>query len=108
VSDARVATRARDQGIKAWTATMDIAEILVLILSVPGMFLLLLILVRVEQWLGEDTEGGWAPRPAAARPLPADVNCCRSAPHRISGVSAMFERSWQSCWSCGPTRRILA
>ena len=37
---------------------MDIGEILVLTLSVPGMCLLLLILVRVEEWLGEDTNDG--------------------------------------------------
>ena len=80
---------------------MDIAEILVPILSVPGMCLLLLILVRVEEWLGEDTEDGWAPRPA-------DVNCCRFAQHRVSGMSAMFERALQSCWSRRPTGRILA
>jgi len=48
-------------------SAMDIAEILVLILSIPGMCLLLLILARVEEWLGEDIEGGWASRPAAAR-----------------------------------------
>jgi hypothetical protein len=43
---------------------MDIVEILLLTLSVPGMFLVLLILTRVEEWLGEYTEDGWAPRPA--------------------------------------------
>lgn len=46
---------------------MDIVEILVLTLSIPGMCLVLLILTRVEEWLGEDTEDGWAPRPAGAR-----------------------------------------
>jgi hypothetical protein len=46
---------------------MDIGEILVLTLSVPAMCLLLVILVRVEEWLGEDTNDGWASRPAGAR-----------------------------------------
>ncbi len=46
---------------------MDIGEILVLTLSVPAMCLLLLILVRVEEWLREDTQDGWASRPASAR-----------------------------------------
>ena len=46
---------------------MDIVEILVLTLSIPGMCLVLLILTRVEEWLGEDTEDGWASRPAGAR-----------------------------------------
>jgi len=46
---------------------MDIAEILVLTLSIPGMCLVLLILTHVEEWLGEYTEDGWAPRPAGAR-----------------------------------------
>ena len=46
---------------------MDIGEILVLTLSVPGMCLLLLILVRVEEWVGEDTNDGWASRSAVAR-----------------------------------------
>ena len=49
---------------------MDVGEILVLTLSVPAMCLLLVILVRVEAWLGEDTQDGWASRPASAhRPL---------------------------------------
>ena len=46
---------------------MDIVEILVLTLSIPGMCLVLLILTCVEGWLGEDTEDGWAFRPADAR-----------------------------------------
>ena len=46
---------------------MDIVEILVLTLSIPGMCLVLLILTCVEEWLGEDTEDGWAFRPADAR-----------------------------------------
>ena len=52
---------------------MDIGEILVLTLSVPAVCLLLLILTRVEEWLREDTQDGWASRPAGARrrlPLP--------------------------------------
>jgi len=49
---------------------MDIVEILVLTLSIPGMCLVLLILTCVEEWLGEDTENGWAFRPADPnRPL---------------------------------------
>ena len=46
---------------------MDVREILVLALSVPGMCLLLLILVRVEEWLAEDTNDSWASRLAGAR-----------------------------------------
>jgi hypothetical protein len=46
---------------------MDIVEILVLTLSIPGMCLVLLILTCVEEWLGEDTEDGWAFRAADAR-----------------------------------------
>ena len=46
---------------------MDIVEILVLTLSIPGMCLVLLILTCVEEWLGEYTEDGWAFRPADAR-----------------------------------------
>ena len=46
---------------------MDIVEILVLTLSIPGMCLVLLILTCVEEWLGEDTEDGWAFRPADAQ-----------------------------------------
>ena len=46
---------------------MDIVEILVLTLSIPGMCLVLLILTCVEEWLGEDTEDGWVFRPADAR-----------------------------------------
>ena len=46
---------------------MDIVGILVLTLSIPGMCLVLLILTRVEEWLGEDTRNGWAFRPAGAR-----------------------------------------
>jgi len=46
---------------------MDIVEILVLTLSIPGMCLVLLILTCVEEWLGEDTEDGWAFRLADAR-----------------------------------------
>ena len=49
---------------------MDIGEILVLALSVPAMCLLLIILTRMEEWLRDDTEDGWAPRPAAARRPP--------------------------------------
>ena len=52
---------------------MDIVEILVLTVSIPGMCLLLLILTWVEEWLRDDTKDGWALRPAAARrrlPLP--------------------------------------
>lgn len=46
---------------------MDIGEILVLTLSVPAVCLLVVILVRVEEWLGEDAQDGWASRPAGAR-----------------------------------------
>jgi hypothetical protein len=46
---------------------MDIVEILVLTLSIPGMCLVLLVLTCVEEWLGEDTEDGWAFRPPDAR-----------------------------------------
>jgi hypothetical protein len=46
---------------------MDIVEILVLTLSIPGMCLVLLILTCVEEWLGEDSEDGWAFRAADAR-----------------------------------------
>jgi hypothetical protein len=45
---------------------MDIGEILVLALSIPGMCLLLLILTWVEEWLRDDAEDSWASRPAAA------------------------------------------
>ena len=46
---------------------MDIGKILVLTLSVPAMCLLLFILTRVEEWLREDAQDGWASRPAGAR-----------------------------------------
>jgi hypothetical protein len=46
---------------------MDIVEILVLTLSIPGMCLVLLVLTCVEEWLGDDTKDGWAFRPADAR-----------------------------------------
>jgi hypothetical protein len=46
---------------------MDIGKILVLTLSVPAMCLLLFILTRVEEWLREDTQDGWASQLAGAR-----------------------------------------
>jgi hypothetical protein len=63
---------------------MDIVEILVLTLSIPVMCLVLLILTCVEEWLGEDTEDGWALRPAdARRPLLLPV---RSTPSHIWNI----------------------
>ena len=58
---------------------MDIVEILVLTLSIPAMCLVLLILTCVEEWLREDTEDGWALRPAdASRPLLLPVRATTS------------------------------
>ncbi len=66
---------------------MDIVEILVLTLSIPGMCLVLLILTCVEEWLGEDTEDGWAFRPAdARRPLLLPVRTTASHIRNICHV----------------------
>ena len=46
---------------------MDIEEILVLTLSVPAISLLLLILVRLEEWLPEDIKDGSMRRAADSR-----------------------------------------
>jgi len=41
---------------------MDVGEVLVLTLSVPAMCLLLIILVRLEEWLREDANHGFMPQ----------------------------------------------
>ena len=66
---------------------MDIEEILVLTLSVPAISLLLLILVRLEEWLPEDIKDGSMRRAADARCSPARWRVSRF-PQAMRSISA--------------------